>query len=479
VKVPIIPEIKPEYRKHLSWMGLLCILLAAMLLQGCGSANQVADAAGKKGGKKGRGGRGADFGPVPVVVATAVKKDVPIEVNAVGNVEAYSIISIRPQVSGQLTGVFINDGDYVRKGQKLFEIDPRTLDGQVSQAEATLSRDRAQLAQAQANLARDVANEKYAREQAARYGTLFEQGVVSKDDRERFNANADALAQLVQADKAAIQSAEAQIQADQVNIANIKLQLSFTVIYSPIDGRSGNVTVKAGNIVNANQTDLMSIAQVQPIYVAFSVPESKLGEIQRASARAKLPTEAKAQDDITLPENGSLTFVDNTVDSTTGTIKLKSTFQNPSRSLWPGEYVNVRMRLSTQAGAVVIPTPALQAGQDGPYVYAVKPDRTVEVRPVTPGLRLENELVIDKGISAGDIVVTEGQLRLAPGSSVTLPGEGGRGRGQNGGRGAEGGNPPGGREGAAPGGGYGDGKQGGREGRGPETGGFQKKAGSS
>ncbi len=415
------------------WIGVLFIVLGSLVLQSCNRGEQTAAASGgggKKGGKK--GGRGADLGPVPVVVAPAAKKDVPIEVSAVGNVEALSIINVKPQVNGQLLEVFINDGDFIKKGDKLFQIDSRAQEGQIRQAEATLARDRAQLAQATANLARDVANEKYAREQATRYAALFQQGVVSKDDRDRFASTADALEQLVQADKAAIQSAEAQIQADLGSIANLRLQLSFATIYSSMEGRAGSITVKAGNIVTANATDLVSIAQVQPIYVTFSVPESRLAEIQRAMVHGKLVTEAKPQDDLTPPERGVLTFVDNSVDSTTGTIKLKATFQNPRRTLWPGQYVNTRLQLSTQAGATVIPAPALQAGQDGSYVYVVKEDRTVEARTVTPGLRLENEVVIDKGISPGEIVVTEGQLRLAPGSRVVLPGEGGRGRGGQG-----------------------------------------------
>ena len=449
--IPSLPKIRSR------WIAILCILLAALLVQGCNRGNQTAAGGAKKGGKK--GGRGAELGPVPVVVGTAIKKDVPIEITAVGNVEALSVLSVRPQVNGQLNEVFIEDGDFIKKGDKLFQIDSRAQEGQIRQAEANLLRDRAQLAQVTANLARDVANEKYAREQATRYAALFQQGVVSKDDRDRFASSADALDQLVLADKAAIQSAEAQIQADLGSIANLRLQLSFTTLYSPMDGRAGSIAVKSGNIVNASQTDLVSIAQVSPIYVAFSVPESRLAEIQRAMARAKLYVEAKPQGDLTSAERGLLTFVDNFVDSTTGTIKLKGTFQNLSRNLWPGQFVNARLRLAAQPGAIVIPGPALQAGQDGSYVYVVKEDHTVEARTVTPGIRLENEIVIAQGIAEGEIVVTEGHLRLAPGSRVTLPGEGGRGRG-----GAD----------TIPGNGEGRGPPEGK--KGPETTGVQKKA---
>src|SRR4029077_13142465 len=353
-------------------------------------------------------------------------KNVPIDMTAVGNVEPFSTVSVRPQVSGQIPEVFIEDGQYVAKNQKLFQIDPRPFEAQVAQVEATMSRDRAQLSQAQANLARDTANDRYAKEQADRYVALFQQGVVSRDDRDRFGSNADALAQLVLADKAAIESAQAQIQADAANLSNIKLQLSFTTIYSTLDGRAGNVTVKAGNIVTANQTEVLSIAQVQPIYVSFSVPENRLGEIQRYMAGTRLPVEAAGQDDLVTPERGVLTFIDNNVDSTTGTIKLKGTFQNAARKLWPGEYANVTLKLSTQANALVIPNQAMQTGQDGTYVYVVDADRKADVRPITIGLRGETDLVVDKGLSEGEMVVTQGQLRLAPGMRVSVPGEGGR-----------------------------------------------------
>ena len=391
-----------------------------LAMQGCST-----DTSANGGGKKGKKGKGGDAGPVPVEVAKVVRKNVPIDVTAVGNVEPLSTVSVRPQVSGQIEEVFIQDGQYVAKGQKLFQIDARPFEAQVAQVEATLSRDRAQLGQAQANLARDLANEKYAREVAGRYVQLFAEGVVSRDDRDRLAASADALSQLVIADKAAIESVQAQIQADTANLSQIKLQLSFTTIYSTLDGRAGNVTVKAGNIVTANQTEVLSIAQVQPIYVTFSVPENRLGEIQRFMAGTRLPVEAAGQDDLKSPERGVLTFIDNNVDSTTGTIKLKGTFQNANRKLWPGEYANVTLSLSVQSNALVIPTQAMQTGQDGTYVYVVDADHKADVRPITIGLRGESELVVDKGLSEGDMVVTQGQLRLAPGMRVSVAGEGG------------------------------------------------------
>ena len=411
----------PRRSVGLTVLGLIGFMLALLAMQSC-STETSANGDGKK-GKKGKGG---DAGPVPVEVAKVVRKNVPIDVTAVGNVEPLSTVSVRPQVSGQIEEIFIQDGQYVAKGQKLFEINPRPYEAQVAQVEANLARDRAQLGQAQANLARDVASEKYAREAADRYAALFQEGVVSRDDRDRFASSADALTQLVAADKATIQSAQAQIQADTASLGSANLMLSFTTVYSTLDGRAGNVTVKAGNIVTANQTEVLSIAQVQPIYVSFSVPENRLGEIQRFMAGTRLPVEAAGQDDLRNPERGVLTFIDNNVDSTTGTIKLKGTFENANRKLWPGEYANVTLKLSMQTNALVIPNQAMQTGQDGTYVYVVDADRKADVRPITIGLRGESDLVVDKGLSEGEIVVTQGQLRLAPGMRVSVPGEGGR-----------------------------------------------------
>jgi len=405
------------------WFGLA---LAALVLQGCAQSGENASQGGGKKGKKG------NDGPVPVEVANVVRKDVPIDLTAVGNVEAYSTVSIRSQINGQLEKVFVEDGQYVTKDQKLFQIDARPFEAQVAQAQATMARDRAQLGQAQANLARDIANEKYARENANRYAALFKEGVVSRDDQDRLGSTADAQTQLVLADRAAIESAQAQIQADAANLATVQLQLNYTTIDAPIEGRAGNVSVKAGNIIAASQTEMLSVAQVHPIYVTFSVPEARLGEIQRYMASSKVMVEAAGQDQINKVERGVLTFVDNNVDTTTGTIKLKGTFQNDERKLWPGEYANVTLKLSTQANALVIPTQAVQTGQDGNYVYVVKGDHTVEVRPIVVGLRRETEVVVEKGLSGGELVVTQGQLRLAPGSRVNFPGDAG-GQGKAGG----------------------------------------------
>ena len=391
-------------------------------------------------------------GPVPVTVATVSQKDVPINVDVIGNVEAYSTISVKAQVSGQLNKVSFREGDYVRKDEVLFNIDSRPFEAQLSQAEANLARDTAALGQAEANLARDSANEKYAQTQATRVSKLFDAGVVSREQTDQARSNADALAQTVQADKAAIESARAQIVATKAAIENVKVQLSYTTIRSPIDGRTGNLTVKQGNLVAANTTELMTIAEVQPIYVTFAVPESQLADIKKYMTRGKLLVAATAQDDVTHKENGSLTFVDNTVDASTGTIKLKGTFQNTDHRLWPGEFVRVTLQLTTLKDAVVVPNQAVQTGQDGQFVYVVRPDKTVEMRPVVTSTRMDQDLVVDRGLQPGETIVTEGQLRLAPDSHVQIRGPGGGGGGE--------GRPGGGRQG---GGGWqgGGGKQGG------------------
>ncbi len=404
-------------KAKLHFLVLTALLLSVVFLGGCTSKSTQAASGSEKGG---RGGGGA---PVPVVVATVTAKDVPVNIEVIGNVEAYSTITVKAQVGGQLNLVSFHEGEFVKKGDLLFSIDPRPFEGALNQAQANLARDNAAQAQAEANLARDSANEKYAQSQAGRYAKLFEGGIVSKEQTDQMRSQADALAQTIQADKAAIESAKAQIGASKSAIENMKVQLSYTTIRSPIDGRTGNIMVKQGNIVTANTTDLVTIAEVQPIYVTFSVPEAQLGDIKKYMAGGKLPVTATSQDDNTQRENGLLTFVDNTVDAATGTIKLKGTFQNTNRKLWPGEFVRVTLRLTTQNNALVVPNQAVQTGQEGQFVYVVKADKTVEMRPVVTGNRIDQDLVIDRGLTIGETIVTEGQLRLAPGSRVLLPGD--------------------------------------------------------
>jgi multidrug efflux system membrane fusion protein len=417
-------------------MTAVAVVLAAGLC-GCGaSTNAKSDAPGGGGGGKGGGRRGM-AGDVPVIVAKATQRDVPVEIQVIGNVEAYATINVKAQVSGQLTEAYFHEGDFVHKGEKLFLIDPRPLEAAYNQALANVSRDQASLGQAQANLLRDAAQLKYQEDQAKRYSDLYNGGVISKDQSEQLRASADAMAQAVNADQAAIESAKAAIEASRATADNAKVQLSYTSIPSPIEGRTGNLTVKAGNVVTANNMDLITINQIEPIYVTFAVPEAQLPSIKKYMAGGKLVVRARPQDgDVKDEDSGYLTFVDNTVDVTTGTIKLKGTFPNAAHKLWPGQFVRVTLMLTTQPNAVVVPNQAIQTGQNGSFVYVVKDDQTVEARSVVPGSRVDQDMVVNQGLETGETVVIEGQLRLAPGSRVVV--RDGRGGGGGGGRGKRG-----------------------------------------
>lgn len=404
----------------------------------------------REGAAKGPGGGKKGGGDVPVTVVKVAQRGVPIEAQVIGTSEAYATITVKSQISGQLTKALFREGDFVKEGDLLFTIDRRPLEAQLRQYEATLLKNQAQFRQSQANLAKDTANLEYAKVQASRASQLAAQGIFAKEQNDQAKAAADAAEQAVLADKAAIESAQAEAATTAANIESVKVQLGYTEIRSPINGRTGNLNVKPGNVVTANTTDLITINQVQPIYVTFSVPEAQLTAIKNAMAAGPVQVSAAPQGEKERTAVGRLTFVDNAVDATTGTIRLKGTFTNPDRSLWPGEFLRVTLRLATRTDAVVAPNQAVQTGQEGTYVYVVKPDRTVEARPVTLGARVDQDLIIEKGLQAGETIVLEGQLRLAPGMRVALREGGGRkgGRGKGGAR-AEGG----GAEGApAPGG---------------------------
>jgi membrane fusion protein, multidrug efflux system len=417
------------------WLALI------LLTAGCSNNGVSASGApggGGKGGKKGGGG-----GDVPVTVAIVGQKNVPVEINVIGNVEAYSTISVKAQIGGTLTNVYFHEGDFVKKDDRLFTIDPRPYEVALTQAVANVARDQAAQSQSQASLARDEANLKYQQAQANRYAELFKGGIISKDQSEQLSSTADATSQAVLADKAAIESAKAQLEAAKAAVEQAKVQLSYTQVSSPIDGRTGNLNVKQGNLVAANGAELVTITEVEPIYVTFSVPEAQLNDIKRYMAERKLEVRARSQDESAVEETGVLTFVDNAVDAATGTIKLKGTFPNTDRKLWPGQFVRVILRLSTRPNAIIVPNQAIQTGQNGTFVYVVRPNRTVEVRNVTASLRVDQDMVVDSGLEAGETVVTEGQLRLAPDSRVAVrDGRGAPGGGKRGGAEGRGGKGP-------------------------------------
>jgi membrane fusion protein, multidrug efflux system len=366
---------------HASRKGVLAgLLLSVSLLAGCSSENTA-----------GKVATGAAYPAVPVTVAAASTKSIPVQLHAIGTVEAYSTVTVKSQVDGIIQEVHFREGQDVKAGDLLFSIDPRPF--------------QAQLDQAQANLARDAAQAKNAQAQAARYASLYQSGIVSKDQYDTYQTNFAALQAAVRADQAAVETAQ--------------LNLSYCTIRSPIDGRTGSLLVHAGNLIKVNDTSLLVINRIEPIYVDFSVPEQNLEDIKKFMAERRLPVEASISGDPS-PVEGVLDFVNNSVDNTTGTIMLKGLFPNHRRRLWPGQFVDVYLQLSSQANATVVPSQAVQTGQKGLYIYVVKSDKTVEVRPVQVGSTYQGDTVIEKGIAPGDEVVTDGQLLLRPGAKVTI-----------------------------------------------------------
>jgi len=318
---------------------------------------------------------------------------VPTQIRAVGNVEAYTTVSIKSQVTGVIYKIHFKEGDDVKKDQLLFTIDPRPFEAAVKQAEANLSRDNAQLV----NL----------REQVRRYAELLDKEYVSREQYDQIKTNADAAQAVVEADKAAVD--------------NAKVQLSYCYIYSPVNGRVGSYLVNEGNLVRVNDgAPLVVINQISPIFVSFAVPEQYLTALKRHMASGKLLLDASFPSDEGRPEQGRLEFIDNAVDRSTGTVRLKGVFSNGERRLWPGQFVNAALTLTTQGDAVVIPSESIQVGPEGQQVFVVTGDKRVEQRLVTVGQTQQGESVITKGLAAGEMVVREGQFLLGPGARVDI-----------------------------------------------------------
>ena len=328
---------------------------------------------------------------VPVVVAKATQRDMPVQVTAIGNVEAYSTVTVKSQVDGKIQKAYFTEGQDVKKGDMLFSIDPRPFQVALHQTEA--------------NLARDQAQAQYARTEAQRYTQLKDAGIVSQIQYEQFTSNSQALDAAVRADEAAVE--------------NAKINLGYCSIYSPINGRTGALLVHPGNLVKNNDTSLVVINQVTPIYVDFSIPEKDLAQVKAHQARERLRVLAYPSGNAPNPSTGRLSFINNAVDSNTGTIELKGTFANRDRRLWPGQFVNVTLDLTVHRNATVVPSQAVQTGEQGQYVYVVKPDHTAGYQPVTVGATLGGFTIVDKGINPGQTVVTNGQLRLFPGAKVS------------------------------------------------------------
>ncbi len=329
---------------------------------------------------------------VPVTAAEAVTKDVRLVVGAIGTVEAYNTVALKALIGGQLMRVHFKEGQDVRKGDLLFTIDPRPYQAALDQAKAQLARDKAQLVSAEA--------------QARRYADLVKKDYVTQQQFDDATANAGAL--------------QATVKADEANVEDAVLNLAYCSIRASMDGRLGNLLVHEGNLVKANDVPLVTLNQVAPVYVAFSVPEQQLAEIRRQAIGESLTVKAAFPDAPSEQFTGQLSFIDNAVDSATGTILLKATFPNEDKALWPGQFVNVTLDLSVLKDAILVPTQAVQQGQQGPYVYVVGPDGTAELRPVKTGQTRDGEVVVLDGIKGGEKVVTDGQLRLFPGARVEI-----------------------------------------------------------
>ena len=354
-------------------------LIAVVPLAGCGQKQVQVDAPRQS--------------AVPVVVAKVSQRNIPVDVRAIGNVQPYSTVQIKSQINAQVNDVHFKEGQDVHKGDLLFSLDKRQLEADLKKAEGALAKDQAQLENVQVK--------------AARYTELMKQGVISKQEYDAAVADADAF--------------KASVAADRAEVDNAKVQLNYATIYSPIEGRTGSLLVNAGNLVKANDTpSMVTINQVSPIYVEFSLPEQQLTEVKRHMANGRLKVQAIINNDFQTPSTGELTFIDNAVDTTTGTIKLKGTFPNRDHRLWPGQFVDVVLTLAMQPNAITVPSVAVQNGQNGTFVYVVKQNQTAETRAVSVTRTYGADAIIGQGLAAGETVVTDGQVRLQNGAKVQI-----------------------------------------------------------
>ena len=381
-----------RYRWTSSLAVAVFIIVLSLSFSGCG-AQQAQPQAQAQGGGAGRGRGGGGTGqPVPVVAEKAVLKNMPIDVTAIGTVEAFATVSVRPQVTGPLLEASFEEGDFVRAGQVLFKIDPRPYQMDLDRARSTLVRNKAVAVNS--------------RNQADRYKRLLAEGVVSPQEVDSVVSGAEADEATVNSDETAVRQAE--------------LNLDYCTIRAPLDGYTGKIMVQPGNLVRASDAALVVINQINPIYVTFAVPQQHLADVKRYMGQNRLRVTAAVPNDTGAPEQGTLNFVDNAVDPSTGTIRLRAEFQNGRNRLWPGLFVNAMLRLSERPNTLVVPSQAIATNQDGQYVYVVKADSTVESRPVVTGVAIEGQTIIQDGLKAGETVVVDGQLRLVPGSRAEI-----------------------------------------------------------
>src|SRR5947209_4276330 len=363
---------------------------AAIALSGCSPGEAQSSNAPPAGGGRGGGQNAA----VPVTVGKAIQKSMPITIQGIGTVIAASTVSVRAQITGEMTSVNFKEGEDVEQGQVLVTLDKRPFEAALQQAQATLEKDIAQAANARA--------------QAARYQDLLQRGIATREQVDTMRTQATAL--------------EATVAADRANIETATVQLTYATIKSPMSGRTGLLQVHPGNLIRAQDTNpIVTINKITPVYVSFSVPEAQLPALKRyMGAQGTLPATALPPTEIGTPSAGRINFIDNAVDPTTGTIKVKGTFPNEDRRLWPGQFVNVTVRLTSDPKALVGPSAAVQTGQQGTFVFVVKPDQTVELRTVAVARIAGDETVLASGVSPGDTVVTDGHLRLVPGSRISV-----------------------------------------------------------
>ena len=392
--------------------------------------------------------QGFERPPAPVSVTEAVMQDVPNYIDAIGKTVAREVVSIQPQVSGRILKIHFTDGANVKKGDLLFTIDTRPLEANLRQAQANVAKDLALKKQTEANLAKDVAQSKYGEVEAKRFRTLVEQGVVSREQYDQAESNTESLKATVEADRAAIHSAEESIKVDTAAVDSARVELSYCYIRSPIDGRAGQRLVDTGNVVNpggssgggasnnatggnsGSSNSLLVIERIDPIYADFTIPQDNLTVVQQQMREGTLKTEVRLPD-ATDPIAGQLTFLDNAVQSATGTINLRATIPNSDHRFWPGRFVNIRLVLSTIHGAVLVPATAPQMSAKGSFVYVIGQDSTAEQRQVTLGQRQGDLVVVEKGVEPGERVVTIGQIGVTPGGKVRVeqPGQSGTGNG--------------------------------------------------
>jgi membrane fusion protein, multidrug efflux system len=369
--------------KRVSWAIALMVVLA--LVGVSYQFNLLGSARSQTGGARPRG-------PVPVRVATVAVKPTPVAFDTIGTVQTMAAVTVKSRVDGYIDTVQVRDGQFVKAGDVMFQLDNRAAQALVAQATATLARDQAQLTNAQ----RDV----------ERYKSLVSKDFVSRQQYDTSSTTATAL--------------QATVQADQAQLENAKVLLSYYTIIAPIDGRVGMVAIKRGNSIKANDLALATLNQIQPIYVSFALPQNDLPELRAAMAEGPVTVRVLAQGDKGAPVEGKVAFFDNSIDTTSGTINVRASFANEEQRLWPGQFVNVSVLVRMAPDALVVPSVAVQIGQSGNFVFVVKPDGTAETRPVTVERTVAGDTVIGKGLSAGETVVTDGQLRLTEGTHVRI-----------------------------------------------------------